>query len=307
MKITPSRLTLSVACLLAAASALNAAPLKRGDIPADPTWVLHLDMDNLKATTIGGFLNEQISAKPEAQAKLAAFQAIVGFDLQKQLHGITLYGTSSKPEDGVLIVYSDFDAERLLILARAADGYKAEDYNKHVIHHWIDRMKPAKDGATNLTYATIAGSRVLFSQKRETMTTAIDAIDGKKNLAATQNFPLLGVNSGMIQAAARHLDLPESDPNAAMFRLSQTIGMELTESDHVMKMGMSFRAKDSETGKRLADIGRGLVALGLIQDKNAGLTKLANATTIKQDGAEVDVSLSVPAADLIAFLKTQGH
>ena len=97
---------------------------------ADPTWVLHLDCDALRPTAIGQFLLAEME-KPEAQAKFAAFQSIFNFDPRKQLHGLTLYSTGKAPEDGVLLVYGDFDADRLVTLAKAGEGLSETTYKQH--------------------------------------------------------------------------------------------------------------------------------------------------------------------------------
>src|SRR5690349_7948887 len=80
-------------CLIALTPAVQAAPLRRADVVADPVWVLHVDLDGLRTTTVGKYIFSELD-KPEAQAKLAAFQAIFNFDLAKSVHGVTLYGTS---------------------------------------------------------------------------------------------------------------------------------------------------------------------------------------------------------------------
>src|SRR5262245_2238635 len=107
-------ITLAAACF--ASNQLLASELKRSDIAVDPAWVLHRDCDRLRTSSVGQFILGELD-KPEAQAKLAALQAVLNFDIRKQLHGVTLYGSSSKPEDGVLMLYADFDAERLVTLA----------------------------------------------------------------------------------------------------------------------------------------------------------------------------------------------
>src|SRR5271169_3118436 len=118
MKTLLSKVTLALACLATGGLTASGAPLKRADVAADPAWVAHLDCDALRPTTIGQYIQSEMN-KPDAQEKLAGFQSMVGFDLRTQLHGLTLYGTGSNPHDGVLLVYADFDPDRLVTLANA--------------------------------------------------------------------------------------------------------------------------------------------------------------------------------------------
>ena len=142
-----------------------AGPLQRADVPAEPAWVLHLDCDSLRPTAIGQYILSEME-KPEAQAKLAAFQTIFNFDPRKQLHGLTLYSTGKAPEDGVLLVYADFDADRLVTLAKAAKDYQSTTYKQHVIHNWIDDKKKAKHGVKPRVYAAIQGGQWWCSPSR---------------------------------------------------------------------------------------------------------------------------------------------
>jgi len=95
-------------CVCAAGWVASAAPLQQTDVAASPAWLLHLDADALRPTAVGQYILDEMD-KPAARARLAIFQLIFSFDLRTQLHGLTLYGSSPAPEDGVLIVYADFD------------------------------------------------------------------------------------------------------------------------------------------------------------------------------------------------------
>ncbi|MDB6059700.1 MAG: hypothetical protein JWO95_3544, partial [Verrucomicrobiales bacterium] len=124
-------------------SSSHAGSLQRADVPAEPGWVAHVDLDAVRPTPVGQFILQEMD-KPEVQRKFAAFNLIFNFDPRTQLHGMTVYGMTKSPEDGVLMVYGDFDAGRLTKLAEAAHDYKSTTHNKHVIHNWIDEEKIKK-------------------------------------------------------------------------------------------------------------------------------------------------------------------
>ena len=104
-------LSLIFCALGLAASTTLAGPLNRADVSAQAVWVAHIDCDTLRPTTLGQYLVTELE-KPDATTKFAAFQSIFSFDPRKQLHGITLYDAGSTPEDGVLLLYVDFDPLR---------------------------------------------------------------------------------------------------------------------------------------------------------------------------------------------------
>jgi len=108
MKSLLSKVGIAAASLIviAAFSPAGATSLQRTDVPADPMWLVHMDFDRLRPTTVGQYIMAELE-KPEAQAKLASFQAMFKFDLKTQLHALTLYGMGEAPEQAVLVTLSD--------------------------------------------------------------------------------------------------------------------------------------------------------------------------------------------------------
>jgi len=100
---------------------LFANPVERSAIPEDPAWVLHLDLDALRATTLGEYILAEMR-KPEEEPRYAVLQALLGFDPRTGLRGITAYGSTSSPEDGVAMVYGDRRGRQ-----RTAPDLRAQD------------------------------------------------------------------------------------------------------------------------------------------------------------------------------------
>jgi hypothetical protein len=305
MKINHWKATLAAGCLVAAAFTTLATPLRRADVPANPAWLAHMDFDALRPTAIGQFILSEMN-KPEAQAKLAAFQAVVSLDLRTQLHGVTVYGTGATPEEGVLVVYADFDADRLVTLAKAAKDSQNNTYKEHVIYNWIDEKKKTKDGVKPRVYAAIAGARVVFGQREERVAQALDVLDGASPaLAASTLLPELGAagDTSFLEGAASRFDLPASDPNAAMFRLSKQGRLQLAEAQGQINGVLSLEAKDDEVAGHIASIAQGLISLLKLQQDKPESVKFAQALTVKQDGPRVTVSMSMPANDVVEMMK----
>jgi hypothetical protein len=299
------RPTLTLGALALAGLTALAGPLRRADVAADPTWALHLDVDALRPTAIGQSIQAEMN-KPEAQEKLAAFQAIVSFDLRTQLHGLTLYGTTASPEDGVLVVYADIDPERLVTLAKAAHDSQNSAYKSHVIYNWIDDNKKAHHTKNARVYAAIAGSRIVFGQKEKAVAQALDVIDGAaSSLAAGHSMPQLGAvgDTSIIQAAARKMDLPDTDPHAALLRLSKMVRLQVGEAQSQLNATLTLEANDEEVAGHMSSIAQGLIALGKLQNGKPEAIKLANAMALKQDGSRLVVNLNLPANEVIEMMK----
>jgi hypothetical protein len=305
MKSSILNLTLLLVTVAVPEFTSTAGPLRRGDVAAEPSWLVHVDCDVLRSTSLGRFLEAQMD-KPEAQAKLAVFQALVNFDLRTQLHGLTLYSTGAAPEDGVLIVYADFDAERLVTLARAAKDSQSTPYRENVIYNWIDDKKHSKNGVTPRTYAAIQGKAVVFGQREQPVAQALDVMTGAAaNLSRGNLFPTLGSigNTSFIQAAARKMDFAQNDPNAQVLRLSKCVMLEINEAQQQLSVALTLEAKDEEVANNITSILNGLVSLMKLQTDKPQSVKLGEAIALRQDGPTVHANLALPAEDVIQLMK----
>jgi len=296
---------LAAASLAATSLTAPAGPLKRADVPASPHWLIHVDFDGLRPTPIGQFLLGEMQ-KPENQSKIAAFQAVFNVDLRTQLHDVTLFSTGPRAEDGVLILYADFDPERLVTLAKAANDSQNAQYKSHTIYNWIDDKKKPKDGVRPRVYAVIHGKRVVLSQHAAGVRTALDVLDGSApNLNSTKAFAPLGMpeDASFLEGAAAKIDLPGADPNAAIFRLSRLIRLQLGGDSQRLNATLTLEANDSDTASQLAAVAHGLVALVKLQQEKPEVVKLASALNLRQDDASVVATVSLPANDVLDFLK----
>jgi hypothetical protein len=286
----------------------NGAPLQRADIAAEPAWLVHIDFDGLRPTTIGQHILSELD-KPENKAKLAALESIFSFNPRTQLHAATLYGTSSKPQDGVLIVYADFDPERLEILAKAAKDAQSVEHGKHTIRSWVDdnkKKEKAKQDGPARTYATIQGKRVIFGQREEAVAAALDVLDGTSpNLATTKEFADLGAagDTHIVEGAARKLDMSSSDPNASFLKFSKTAQLALGEIDGQFHGKLTLLADDEKVAGHIFSIAQGLLALMKLDTSKPETINVANALAVKQDGARVVANLDLPAKEVVEMMK----
>jgi hypothetical protein len=283
----------------------QAASLQQTHVPAEPVFVLHLDVDKIRPTTVGQYLLSEME-KPEAQTKFAAFQAMFNFDPRRQLHGLTLYSHTMGPDDGVLIIYADVDPSRLATLAKSAKEYQSSTHKQHVIHSWIEEKKKAKDGVKPRTYAAIYGSQaVVVAQQQARVVEALDVLDGRAAaLASTTFWPFgTGTDSSFMQAVARKLSLPGSDPNAAIFRLSKLMKFNLGEDRGNINGSLVMVTESDEVATNVAGIAKGLVSLLKLQQSKPEAVKLAEALNLTQQDEKVVVNLSLPATDVVSMMK----
>ena len=204
------------------------------------------------------------------------------------------------------MVYADFDADHLVVLAKGAENYQSSQHNRHIIHSWIDDKKKGKNGIKPRVYAAIQGNRVIFGQREDRVASALDVLDGAApSLAGSTAFADLGAagSPDFIQAAARKMDLPDSDPNAAILKLSKTVQLVLSEKQQQCQGTLTLEAESAEVAGHVLAIAQGLVALMKLQPDKPESAQLANAMVITQDGAKVVGKLVLPASEAVQIMK----
>jgi hypothetical protein len=265
-----------------------------------------VDVDSLRATPIGQHFLAEMD-KPEAQSKLGPLQMMFGFDPRKQLHGLTAYGAGKGFEEGVVLIYGEFDADKLVSMVSGAQDYRTTEYKKHVIHNWIDDKKKAVNGVQPRVYGAIQGSSiVLMGQQEAQLKQALDVLDGTtSSLAKSSLFPQMGAakSSNIIEAAARKLDIPDSTPNAAMLRLAKGAQLQVGVAQGKLKATLNLEASDSDVAQQITTVGQGLVAMLKLQQSNPILLKLAEAISLKHEGTGLVAKVDMPTGDVVDMIK----
>jgi len=300
-------LTLCTVCLCAGGLTARAAALQRADVIANPGWLLHLDCDALRPTAAGRFILSQMD-QPEVKARLAALQIIVGFDLHTNVHGVTLYGDTPAPRDAVLIIYGDFDPDRLTLLAKAANQYQSSTYNGRVIHSWVNTNRQHQVADGSRVYAAIAAGKVVTGRNLDKIDQALDAIDGgASSLAASHAFPGLGLpgNGHFIEAAARKMDSTIAAPAAAIWQLSKALQLVVGETNQQFQCALTLDANDADAAGQMFSIAQGLVAVMKMQSNNRDAVQLANALDITQNGSQILGRLVLPASDVADLMQAR--
>jgi hypothetical protein len=290
-------------CVLTA----SAAPLNRADVKADPALVVHVDFDGLRATSIGKAIIAQLN-QPDVDMKLSALQGIFGFDPRTQLHGATVYATSQTPPEGVLIIYADFDSNRVVALGKLAPGFETLTNGSRLIYTWIDEKGKATNDEPPHIYAAIRSGRIILSKGEDSVTAELDVLDGSgPSLATEKLLPELGAadKGNVIQAVVRKFDFGGQDPNAAIFKMSKIVRFQAGETaDHIAGT-LSFEAKDENVATQISAIAQGLMALLKLQQGDSNILKIANAVSLHQDGAVVTATASVLSKDVVDLIKTK--
>ncbi len=292
-----------LAVALAAVGA-RAAELKIAEVPAQAKWVAHLDAEKLRASQVGQKLLAEIQADAKATAQLNAVQNAVGVDLRKDISDLTLGGGDDKKNHGVMIVRGPFNTEKLLVALRANPQHEELAEGDASYHKWFDK------GHDNFG-AFLPGGRCVFSENREAAKTTADVIrTGQGGLTPESALGRLakeGAGCIIFAAVDGGEGLPgDKQPQAAVLRKITAAALRVTENAGRVQGELAVQVATAEDAVRIAEIVRGLIALGLLnEDMPPAVARLAQTAQVKQDGQKIKVLVSCPPEDVLQFLKNK--
>jgi len=285
---------------LLAGSPLAAAPLQPADVPHEPAWVLHFDLDAFRQTSLGQQILTELQ-KEEHRKKLDAFQAMFRFDPRTALHGLTLYSPTKAQEDGVLLVYADVDAAQLTALAQGAKDHQTLAHGSHTIHHWIDEKRSGSSGTPARTYAAIYQSRVvLFGQRAQRVMEALDLLDRRQpNLSTNTRLVSALPKNAFLVGVARGGGIPGDDPQAAVFRRSSLLTLSITEATQQIHGRLALETEGEEAAVQIENIVRGLIGLMALQQDKPETQRLARSLSVERNQNRVTLLLTLPVQEII--------
>lgn len=302
----------SLVSLVTLTTTALATPLQQDLISADAKWLIHLDLDALRATKLGQFLDQQIISKEVAKHQAEAKQSY-GVDLDwTKLHAVTAYGTDYqiKPEaNGVLIVSVDPNMESLVGLAldkQADKGVLArvgEGRGLYSIHGQILLLLEPE-------------GQVFIGKSKESLQKAREVAAGKApNLRESRAFSgypgtpkpffFLAVAEGLGgKFPAPHRKSEESRqgdsefgfaPKAQLLQMANGGRLVLGEKAENLFFNLTLKAKTDDTARQMQQILQGILALvSLSQGQNQELMQLAQATRVTGEANMVTVGVEYP-------------
>jgi len=289
-------------------NSLQAKPFEAKQVSAGAKWVIHLDFDGLKDTEVGKYLMKELMTDT-ANQQFAAIQDFFHFDPRSDLNSATLYGSSSREEDVVVLVGGKFDAAHIITLLESNLTYKKHDYESHVISEWVDEnKKKKKKKEPGPTYGCFHPKGTLVvGNKLKTIKGALDILDGRKpGLAKSSPFSIQikKHSSAFLVAAANLVDLVDVDPNAAVFKKVKSGLLVIGEDGGDIGGKLLLDTDTTETAEQVRDVVVGIRSAFFLNDeKQPKLARLARAIKVSHTGKTVQIGIHFSAAEIIKLIQ----
>lgn len=292
----------TIAVLLTFTATTRALQLKKGMLPDDAKWVVHLDVDNLRESKIGNIVIKDVLAAP--LAKLKSEMKIDGQLILQKIHSITAFGNdfqAGPQANGVLMLSGDAELQMIV------EGFLAA----HLLQDPNGPMKKLQQEPfvlyslnNEIFISPRLGGQVVLSKSRKQLEDARNLLDGKARTAnaskafsgyanVTNSFFFLAVAEGFNEKSG----LP---PEAKILKMAEGGRIVLGEKADLLFANLALKAKDPEVIQQIQVVLEGMKALiSLGQSENKELLELVQATKVSADKKMVTVNIEYPLSKII--------
>lgn len=247
--------------LLGAAAMASADPLDGQRVARDAKWMVHVDFAAVKRTELARYVAERWLVHPDAQKSLRDAREAIGLDPIEDLVGLTFYGRSYRPEDGVVLIEATGNRDRLAAFLKQQPGYTTVGHREHTIHRW--KEAEGQQGERSLAGA-IYGDRLLVVGRSESLVReAIDVLDGMAPCLAGQEGslsvqPPAGTSVMVVASDFEEVDAPFKSP---ILRQSRRIALAMGEAEGTAFLWGEVHARSEESAEQIRSVVEGMIAM----------------------------------------------
>ncbi len=277
-------------------SVAHAGTLNPEVVSADAKWLLHYDADAAKGTAVGEHMLDKMSDVD--RRRLQAVKRLLSINPVEDVKSITLYGSSVREDDAILVVRVDHDAAHVADLIAAADNYSSKSAGNQVIHQ-IDcgRGHTANIVLLNDEYLVAAGSEQAVRRGSALISGSGKSMKGSDIAAAF-------IKAKPVFAAYANLERLEMRSRSAMAREVSSMTYWLAEEGDSMAWHLKLSMKGKDTANMVGKMAEGMLEYAKKQKKaeHPWAQKALAAVKTKVDGSTVYMGAKYSNKDIIVVL-----
>jgi len=293
-------LTLGLGLFLGWGNVSQAKPLDLQAVSANASWLAHVDVDAIRASTVVQRAYDRCLAEcPNAREHLSEVRGMLGFDLTEDIQDITFCGNEIKKGSGVAILRAQVDQPYLLDKVRGAHGYKSSPHGSYTLHSWTHNR--GKHHEHQVTGCFHTPTELVFGRTEAEVITALDVLDGKSpSLAGSDSSLAAKVPAGTtivvrVQGLA-DADLPTKSP---LLKQSEALSLVMGEHDGESFATVRLQTRSDEVAEEVSQVLAGFSAMAHLrgQDHPEAL-KAIEAIHVRTEGQVVTAQFRESADDV---------
>ncbi|MDB5332381.1 MAG: hypothetical protein JWP03_3532 [Phycisphaerales bacterium] len=308
MRLLPSLLL----ALLGFTPLLRATALDPKQLPAEACWYIHVDVDAANASSVSKSIRDAWLARPEGREAIAKVREVIGIDPIRDVHGITVYGTSYAPDAGVVIVRGKVDRAKLLALIKNAPDYRVETAGEREIYLWTEARQgnehDADHPARTSAGAFFGDDMVVIGPGQKPVSAALDVLESKSpGLGKDSPLAIPAAEGSVIQAAAAGLaDAKKLPLNSPVLRQCDYGTLAVGELNGNVFLHGRIVTKSADVASQIRALAEGAKAMAALQsNENFDAGRLLAPLKVAADDKTVKLDWSFPAKEVVKWVEAE--
>jgi hypothetical protein len=258
-----ARFVAAVACLVATASIASAEPLDLGRVPAKAVWMMHADLDAAReATVVKQMMERAVKKHPQLETMLGMGAKMMGMDVRKDLHDVTVYGLDTDKKNAVMVVHADANREFLEKMVEKARDHKTMKHRDFTLHQWMHKGWKSREGDT-VVGAFFKDDVLVFARSADRVELALDVLAGKAEAVAGDS-PLAGRTRPGSILVGRAVAI-DPDTKCPVLKQGRGYRVALGENDGMSFYRARLEMESDEAARQAEAVTEGFVALGKLR------------------------------------------
>jgi hypothetical protein len=293
----PRHLVATLALVAVTALPAAAEPLDLGRVSAKAVWMMHADVDAAWDSSVMKRMYARAAKKhPQLEGMLSMGSKMMGMDVRKDLHDVTVYGLDTDKKNAVMIVHADANRELLEKMVEKARDHETMKHRDYTLHKWTHRGWKGRGGDT-VVGAFYKDDVMVFARSADRVEMALDVLDGKAESVGSDS-PLAGRTrpGSILVGRASKVD---PDTKCPVLRQGEGFRVAMGESEGKSFYRARLEMDSAEAAELAEDVAEGLAAtVALGGGKFPGVMKLVEGVETMTDGKTCMIAWDADADDV---------
>ncbi len=293
--------------LLVAVMPAVGGPLIKSQISGAANWFVHADLEQFNKSRIGQLVRAEMENRG-VEDKLREFAIVFSFHPLDDVRDVTVYGTGSDEEKGVVLVDGVFDRDKLLAMVRFSEEYEQYEYRDITLYRWLHKDKP-EDESGKMMYGCFYGDDLMvMSRGLDAVKQAVDVLSGSaENANDMFNQPALQATGVFLKFAAYDVGrMAEQQPQAASLKQAEEMALVLGEQQGNIYAVLELKAAAEEAALNIRKVGDGILGFAALAGQEQPiLAKLAEKVHLSSEDSTVRVRFEAESGSILSLLKEQ--
>jgi len=296
MSLPRIRLVATLA-LLTAASVVHAEPLDLARVPQKAVWLMHADMDAARESTVVKRMYERAMKKhPQLETMMGMGAKMMGMDVRKDLHDVTVYGLDTDKKNAVMIVHADANRAMLEKMVEKARDHKTMKHRDFTLHQWTHKGWKGNEGET-VVGAFFKDDVMVFARSASQVEMALDVLAGKAESVDGEG-PLGGRTRPGSILVGRAVAI-DPDTKCPVLKQGRGYRVAMGENDGTSFYRARLEMESEEAARQAEAVTEGFVALGKLRfGDEAAAMKLIDGVETMTSGSTSSIAWDAKADDV---------